>query len=109
MFNGWGLSPAGTHAPLEGDMPLKTILAPDGKVAVTVCAGYNNPGLGVLDLETRTTKQYLKLAHSWNGLAFDKEGKRLFVSSGATGEIHVFDYANGELTARSQRFPSRSV
>ncbi len=97
MFNGWSITPAGAHAALPGDLPLKTILAPDGKVAVTVCAGFNNPGVGVLDIETKSTKQFLELKHTWNGLAFDKEGKRLFVGSGATGEIHVFTYDNGEL------------
>ncbi len=98
MFNGWSVTPAGKHAALPGDMPLKMIIAPDGKVAVTVCAGYHNPGVGVLDLATGTTKKFHDLKHAWNGLTFDREGKRLFVSSGSTGELHVFNYADGELT-----------
>lgn len=97
MFNGWGLTPAGKHAPLDGDMPLKMIVAPDGKVALALCAGYNNPGLGVLDVATQSLKKFIKLPHTWNGLAFDNEGKRLFVSGGSSGEIHVFKYENGEL------------
>lgn len=100
MFNGWGLTPAGKHTALGGDMPLKMIVAPDGKVAIAVCAGYNNPGLGVLDMATQEARPFIKLPHTWNGLVFDKEGKRLFVSSGSSGEIHVFHYANGELTAQ---------
>ena len=99
MFNGWSLTPAGKHAALEGDMPLKMIVAPDGKVAVTVCAGFNNPGLGVLDVATQTTKEFIKLPHTWNGLVFDKAGKRLLVSGGAAGEIHIFDYDGGALKA----------
>ena len=34
MFNGWRISPAGEHTALPGDMPLKMLTAPDGKVAV---------------------------------------------------------------------------
>ena len=99
MFNGWSISPAGKHAALEGDMPLKTIMAPDGKVALSVCAGYNNPGLGVLDVATQTTREFIKLPHTWNGLAFDNTGKRLFVGSGSSGQIYVFDYEGGALKA----------
>ena len=99
MFNGWRISPAGDHAALPGDMPLKTIVAPDGQVAITVCAGYNNPGIGVLDIATKSLKRFVELKHTFNGLAFDKEGRRLFVGSGATGEIHVFGYENAGLTA----------
>lgn len=101
LFNGWKLSPAGTHAALPGDMPLKMIVAPDGKVALAVCAGYNNPGLAVLDIAEKKQTKFFPIPHTWNGLAFDREGKRLFLSGGASGEIHVFAYANGELTAQS--------
>src|SRR4051812_6645798 len=99
LFNGWKLSPAGAHAALPGDMPLKMIVSPDGKTAVTVCAGYNNPGVAVLDIATQKQTQSIPLQHAWNGLAFDHEGRRLFASGGASGEIHVFHYENGKLDA----------
>lgn len=98
LFNGWKLSPAGQHAALPGDMPLKMIVAPDGKIAIAVCAGYNNPGLAVLSIADHKQTKFFPLPHTWNGLAFDREGKRLFVSGGSSGELHVFAYENGELT-----------
>ncbi len=100
MFNGWSITPAGKSAQIPGDMPLKMIVAPDGRVAVTVCAGYHHPGLGVLDIATNSLKKFYDIKHTWNGLAFDKSGGRLFVGSGSTGEVHVFNYADGELSAQ---------
>ncbi len=97
LFNGWRLTPAGKHEPVPADMPLKMIVAPDAKAAVAVFSGYNNPGLAVLNLADQTMTQFEKLAHAWNGLAFDKAGKRLFVSGGASGEVHVFNYDNGKV------------
>ncbi len=96
LFNGWKLSPAGSHVTLPGDMPLKMILSPDGKVAVAVCAGYNSPGLAVLSVAQQKQTQFIPIPHIWNGLAFDREGKRLFVSGGNSGEVHVFKYEAGE-------------
>src|SRR5438552_2724700 len=97
LFNGWGITPAGQHVPIS-DMPLRMIVAPDGKIAVAVCAGYNTPGLAVIDIVQRKRVNFFQLAHAWGGLTFDKDGKRLFVSGGAGGEIHVFGYEHGELT-----------
>lgn len=97
LFNGWGLTPAGKHESLIGDMALKMIVAPDGRIAVAVSAGYNNPGLSVIDIATQKVVKTIPLPHTWNGLCFDGEGKRLIVSGGSSGELHVFDYANGEL------------
>lgn len=108
MFNGWSVTPAGKAAALPGDMPLEMIVAPDGRVAVTVCAGYHNPGVGVLDLAANSTRKFYELDHTWNGLAFDKPGKRLFVSGGSSREIHVFSYADGELTAQPSVKPGAS-
>src|SRR5262245_32270844 len=36
LFNGWRISPAGTHAKIES-MPLKMLFSPDGKYLAAVC------------------------------------------------------------------------
>ena len=95
LFNGWRLTPAGRSEIIGGDMILKMIDAPDGKAAVAICAGYNSPGLAVLDLANQKRTQFHSLPHTWNGLCFDREGKRLLVSGGPSGEIHVFAYHDG--------------
>jgi YVTN family beta-propeller protein len=42
--------------------------------------------------------QFLPLPKVWNGLAFSKDGHRIFVSGGESGMIHVFNYADGKAT-----------
>ena len=98
LFNGWHLTPAGKHEVIGGDMILKMIVAPDGKAVLAVCAGYNSPGLAVLDIATQKKTAFHALPHTWNGLCFDREGKRLLVSGGPSGEIHVFAYENSVCT-----------
>src|ERR1700683_3604256 len=73
LFNGWGITPAGKHEPVS-DMPLKMIVAPDGKVAVAVCAGYTNPGLAVISIAEQKVTEFISLPHTWNGLVFDRAG-----------------------------------
>src|SRR6185436_4760446 len=97
LFNGWGVTPAGTQVPTS-DLALKMLVAPDNKTIVGVCAGYTDPGLVVLDVAGQKVKQFITLSKCWNGLAFSKDGKRIFVSGGDSGEIHVFKFADGQAT-----------
>ncbi|MDR3402159.1 MAG: bifunctional YncE family protein/alkaline phosphatase family protein [Chthoniobacter sp.] len=96
LFNGWGFTPAGVHQPVS-DLPLKMIIAPDGKVAVAVCAGFSKPGLAVVSLADQKVAQFVDLPHTWNGLCFANDGKRLFVSGGASGVVYVFSYQKGRV------------
>lgn len=95
LFNGWGVTPAGEHV-RASDMALKIVVAPDKKRLVAVSGGFNNHGVTLLDVANRSATQFLSLTQAWNGLAFTKDGKRFFVSGGASGLIHLFKYANGE-------------
>ncbi len=117
LFNGWSISPAGTIIPLEhleavlpdgnpnrsaanitADLPLKMIVSPDGKLLLAACAGYNSTGLAVVDLATNRLSQFIPLPEVWNGLAFSRDGKRVFVSGGDSAELHIFTYNSGKLT-----------
>ncbi len=98
LFNGWGITPAGEHVTVS-DMPLKLIVSPDGKFLLAVSGGYNNTGLTILNTAEKRLVQFVHLKQSWNGLAFTKDGKRLLVSGGGSGLIHVFKYENGIVTA----------
>ena len=90
LFNGWGITPAGEHATMS-DMPLKLIVSPDGKFLLAVSGGYNNTGLTILDTAEKRVAQFVPLKQSWNGLAFSKDGKRVLVSGGGSGLVHVFN------------------
>ena len=105
LFNGWGVTPAGTPAAIP-DMGLKMIVAPDKKTLLAVSAGYNDHGLSLLNIQSREVTQFLPLAEAWNGLAFSKDGQRIFVSGGDSGKIHLFKYADGKATAEPAVKPS---
>ena len=52
LFNGWGVSPAGTHVSC-GDMALKMVITPDKAAVLAVCAGYNQQGVNVVSLDSK--------------------------------------------------------
>ncbi|PYJ03002.1 MAG: phosphoesterase, partial [Verrucomicrobia bacterium] len=79
-------------------MALKMVLSPDKKMLVAASAGFSDTGLTVVDMEHKCVSQFLPLPEVWNGLAFSKDGKRIFVSGGDSGLIHVFTYADGKAT-----------
>jgi YVTN family beta-propeller protein len=105
LHTGWGVTPAGQHVRIS-DMALKMIVSPDKKVLVTVSGGFSNTGVTLLDLRTREVSQFLPLPECWNGVAFSSDGRRLFVSGGDTGLVHVFNYADGKATAAEPVKPS---
>ncbi len=97
LHSGWGVTPAGKHVHVS-DMPLKMILSPDKKMLVAVSAGYSDTGLTLVSLKTHAVAQFLPLKECWNGVAFNRNGRRIFVSGGDSAELHVFDYADGKAT-----------
>ena len=97
LFNGWGITPAGEQAPIS-DLAVKMLISPDKKMLVAASAGFNDTGLTLFDLATKRVSQFLPLRQVWNGLAFSKDGQRIFVSGGDSHVIHVFNYADGKAT-----------
>lgn len=98
LHNGWGVTPVGEHVPLS-DMPLKLVVSPDGQTLAAVSGGYSKTGLTLISLKERKVTQFVPLERAWNGLAFSKDGSRLFVSGGSSGLLHSFRYENGSVTA----------
>ena len=97
LFSGWGVTPAGRHTPIS-DMALKMVISPDKKRLLAVSGGFSNTGLTLVDLATGQVTQFVPLGESWNGLAFSKDGRRVFVSGGDSGELHVMTYAAGAVS-----------
>lgn len=97
LFNGWGVTPAGEHAQIS-DLPLKLVVSPDKKMLLAASAGYNDTGLSLVDVTSRKVAQFLPFKKIWNGLAFSLDGRRIFVSGGDSGQLHVFHYADGKAT-----------
>ncbi len=108
LFNGWGVTPAGTHTRIS-DMALKMVISPDKKRLVAVSGGFSDTGLTLYDLATQKVTQFLPLKESFNGLVFSRDGRRIFVSGGDTGLVHVFDYADGKATPAAPVKPASVV
>src|SRR5579863_8344068 len=84
---------------------MKMIVSPDKKRIVAVNGGFNQHGVTLLDPVSRKQTQFFPLSETWNGIAFSRDGKRFFVSSGSKGIVHIFDYADGEATYDSSNTP----
>lgn len=103
--NGWRVTPLGKSIPTE-DLVLDTLPSPDGRVVISLNAGYNQHGLMVVDTRTEEAVQRIPLETAWHGMAWSPEGRKLYVSGGnATGKrthysapIHVFEYRDGRLS-----------
>src|ERR1044071_7098217 len=96
LFNGWGVAPAGEHIKMS-DMPMKMLITPDQKYLLSVSGGFNNTGLTLVSLADKKLIQFVPIKESWNGLAFSSDGRRVFVSGGDEGIVHVFEYSPGKL------------
>ena len=103
--NGWKITPFGKSIPTE-DLILNMQPAPDGRVVIVQHGGFNPHGLVVIDAESEAAVQRIPLPSAWLGLAWSRDGRRLFVSGGnanhprngsAVAPVYVFDYANGRL------------
>lgn len=105
LFNGLGLSPAGEPVRIS-DMPLKMVIAPDGKAVITVCAGYNEAGVNIVSLNGEHKRQFISLREVFNGIAFTGDGKKFYVSGGDRGVIYVFNYADGKAEFAQEVRPS---
>jgi YVTN family beta-propeller protein len=103
--NGWRITPAGRPVAETGDLVLKMVASPDGKVIVAGHGGYLAHGLTVLDATTHKVVQEVPLKTAWLGLSWSGDGRTLYVSGGnANGEkkieasvapIYALGYANG--------------
>lgn len=105
LFNGWGLTPAGRHEPAS-DMPLKLVLSPDGQYLAAAHGGFNGTGLTLLHAAEKRVTQFVPLKQAWNGVAFQQDGKRLFVGGGASGLIHAFSHQNGRVVEEKSLAPA---
>ena len=105
--NGWRVTPAGKAIADLGDLVLKMVVSPDGKVIVAGHGGYLPNGLSVIDAKTHKLVQEVPLKTAWLGLAWSADGHTLYVSGGnANGEkkeaaslapIYALAYRNGRL------------
>ncbi len=102
--NGWHITPIGKTA-VTNDLILNLAPAPDGKAVVALTCGFNPHEIVVIDTETDEAVQHIPQKTAWLGLAWQPDGKRLFVSGGndkkkdaPAAPIYFYGYENGKLT-----------
>jgi YVTN family beta-propeller protein len=92
--NQWSLRPAGRQVEV-GDFPAAIALHPDGRHAVVLHCGYGPHELAVLDVTERKLVSRTRLTESFQGLAFSRDGDRLWVSGGAAETLLCFRFVDG--------------
>ena len=92
--NGWFLSPAGTHVPVD-ELPLNIAVTPDERYIVVTNNGTAKQSLSVVETSSWTVVQTVPVAKSWLGIGFIEGGKRLLVSGGNDNRIDIFRFDGG--------------
>ncbi|HEV3459550.1 MAG TPA: alkaline phosphatase family protein [Thermoanaerobaculia bacterium] len=102
---GLRLDPVGEVVDL-GSMPLAMALAPGGKQIVVLLAGWREQGIQVVDLASRRVTQTLPQQSAFQGLAFARDGRRLFVSGGNEDSVVCYSWRDGT-AAFERKIPLR--
>ncbi len=95
--NQWSLRPAGKSVEL-GDFPVNLAVHPNARYSAVLHAGYGQHEVVIVDLTTSEVASRTKLAETFYGLIFSRDGHRLFCSGSSGENIFAFDFAEGKLT-----------
>jgi DNA-binding beta-propeller fold protein YncE len=96
--NGWKIAPAGRHQQV-GDLPMGLVASPDGRYLAVTTSGWNPPALSIFDTRTLQVVARVPVEHTWLGLVWHPDGKRLFASGSSENVIYEFAWEGGKLTA----------
>jgi YVTN family beta-propeller protein len=113
--NGWRIAPEGRHVTV-GDLPMNFAPSPDGRFLAISSSGFSKPALSIFDTRSLQIVSRLELEHTWLGLAWHPDGKRLYASGSSENVIYEFAFQNGRLAAAgnislgsAERHPGRDV
>lgn len=113
--NGWKLSPAGRHETVGG-LPMNLVPSPDGRFIAISTSGWTKPALSVFDTHTLQIVSRADVEHTWLGLVWHPDGKRLFASGASENVLYEYTFQNGKITASgtipisgAERHPGRDV
>ncbi|HEX4203673.1 MAG TPA: bifunctional YncE family protein/alkaline phosphatase family protein [Ktedonobacteraceae bacterium] len=104
LINNWTITPAGQQAFL-GNLPLNSVLSPDGNHLLVVNSGAGIQSLQVVATRDNTVVQTIPYyaPHSvFVGLAYSPDGKKAYAAAGGEDVVHTFNVsseAKGTLTS----------
>ncbi len=96
--NGWRIAPEGRHITVGG-LPMNLVPSPDGRFVAISTSGYAKPALSIFDTHTLQIISRIDVDHTWLGLVWHPDGKRLFASGASENVIYQFAFLAGRLTA----------
>jgi YVTN family beta-propeller protein len=113
--NGWRIAPEGRHVTV-GDLPMNVVASPDGRTLAISTSGYAKPAISLFDTRTLQIVSRLEVEHTWLGLVWHPDGRKIFASGASENAIYEFTIQNGRLTATGtislgspERHPGRDV
>jgi YVTN family beta-propeller protein len=95
--NGWSLKPAGEQSEL-GDLPVAIAVHPTEPVLAILHAGYGTHEVVLVAEADGKVLGRNTFKESFAGLAWSKDGKRLYVGGGFDDVIYRYDYGSGKLS-----------
>ncbi len=99
--NGWSLRPAGEQVDL-GDFPSHMELSPDGKFAAVLHAGWGTHEVRIISLENKKVTSSIVIDQTFQGIRFNDDGSKLFVSGAEDECVYVYGHRAGYLTLDSK-------
>src|SRR5436190_20011842 len=96
--NGWRIAPEGRHITV-GDLPMSIVPSPDGRLLAISTSGYARPAISLFDTRTLQIVNRLDVDHTWLGLVWQPDGKRIFASGASENVIYQFSVDKGRLAA----------
>jgi len=97
--NQWSLRPAGRQVPM-GDFPVNIAVHPGGRFAAVLHSGFGKHEIRVVDVKDSKVVSHVEVGESFYGLTFSHDGKHLYCSGAGQEVVHVFDFHDGQLTAK---------
>jgi YVTN family beta-propeller protein len=102
LSTGWRLKPVGTQVPLD-TLPMSSALSKDGKFLLVLNGGYKPPSISVLTVEAPHEVSRVPIADAWLGLAFSRDGSKVYVGGGSSATVFEFTFSStGELKPARQ-------
>jgi len=96
--NGWRIAPEGRHVTV-GDLPMNLVPSPDGRFIAISTSGWAKPALSLFDTHTLQIVNRIEVDHTWLGLVWHPDGKRLFASGASENVIYEYALNAGRLAA----------
>ena len=113
--NGWSIAPEGRYVTV-GDLPMNLVPSPDGRTIAISTSGYAKPAISLFDTKTLQIVGRIDVEHTWLGLVWQPDGKKIFASGASENVIYQFTLQNGRLAAAgsislgaAERHPGRDV